>query len=111
MHDAPANFQNNYFWYEVNATPSTNEDVGMVTSGALGVADARGNIVNNDTSCYAFAGQVGLNAGYELSLTSLCIDAGATGVRQGDASPIVLDVDSNARTLGAAPDIGCAEEQ
>ena len=100
----PANFNNNYFWYNAGDGRDGTDDVGLVALGAAGVPDLRGNIIGDSVTCYLSGGA----GDYIISTTSPCIDAGVSGTRR-DASAITLDYTSSTRALGASADIGCYE--
>jgi hypothetical protein len=103
----PARFDHDYFWFARAGAEDGTEDVGSVVSTAVGTFDARGNVVEDNLSCYdpAFPAP-----NFHIAATSQCIDKGAAGTRR-DGSAITLDLTSAPRTLGAAADIGCFEKK
>src|SRR5262249_6679045 len=99
------NFHNNYLWYAANGGESGGEAAHVVaTNGNL--PDNNGNLVGETVGCYdgSFA-----QPDYHLAAGSPCTDKGAAAQARKDTSAITLDVDGNARKLGAATDVGCSE--
>ena len=75
--------------------------------GALGVPDARGNILADTVSCYD---PLFSQPDFHLDAASPCVNAGVAGTHA-DNTPNATDITGGPRVLGGSADIGCFEKQ